>query len=183
MEAVETVQQERVSAVTQWLSKRIIGQEVLLERLMTALLCGGHLLVEGAPGLAKTRLVETLGTVLGLEDKRVQCTPDLLPADIFGFSVLNPKDGSFTFRPGPIFCNILLVDEILSVGDAAFKQKAEKAMKERISGNQTVVFVSHSDAQVKSLCDRVIWIDQGKIRGEGEPDEVIAQYRASLKKK
>lgn len=78
--------------------------------------------------------------------------------------------------------DILLVDEVLSVGDAAFRQKAERAMKERISGDQTVVFVSHSDAQVKLLCDRVIWIDKGKICGEGDPDAVIAAYRESLKK-
>ena len=79
--------------------------------------------------------------------------------------------------------DILLVDEILSVGDAEFRTKAEHAMKERICGDQTVVFVSHSDPQVKALCDRVIWIDRGKICAEGEPDEVIAQYRASLKKR
>lgn len=76
--------------------------------------------------------------------------------------------------------DILLVDEVLSVGDAQFRAKAQHAMKERISGDQTVVFVSHSDAQVKDLCNRVLWIDQGKIRADGEPDEVIGQYRASL---
>ncbi len=78
--------------------------------------------------------------------------------------------------------DILLVDEILSVGDAEFRKKAEKAMKERMAGEQTVVFVSHSDAQVKMLCDRAIWIDQGRICAEGEPKEVIAEYRASMKK-
>ena len=78
--------------------------------------------------------------------------------------------------------DILLVDEILSVGDAEFRLKAEQAMKERISGDQTVVFVSHSDPQVVSLCDRVIWIDQGHICAEGDPEEVIAKYRASMKK-
>lgn len=78
--------------------------------------------------------------------------------------------------------DILLVDEILSVGDAEFRKKAEKAMKERMAGEQTVVFVSHSDAQVKSLCDRVIWIDQGKICAQGDPESVIAEYRASMKK-
>ncbi|QFU77712.1 ABC transporter ATP-binding protein [Halioglobus maricola] len=77
--------------------------------------------------------------------------------------------------------DILLVDEILSVGDAEFRAKAERAMKERIMGNQTVVFVSHSDQQVKALCDRVIWIDGGKICGEGNPDEVISAYRKSLR--
>jgi lipopolysaccharide transport system ATP-binding protein len=78
--------------------------------------------------------------------------------------------------------DILLVDEILSVGDAQFREKAEQAMKERISGKQTVVFVSHSNAQVKELCDRVLWIDQGKIRAEGDPESTLAQYRESMKK-
>lgn len=78
--------------------------------------------------------------------------------------------------------DILLVDEILSVGDAEFRKKAESAMKERISGKQTVVFVSHSNAQVKDLCDRVLWIDQGRICGEGDPGVVIAEYQASQKK-
>lgn len=76
--------------------------------------------------------------------------------------------------------DILLVDEILSVGDAEFRAKAEHAMKERISGEQTVVFVSHSAPQIKALCDRVIWIDQGRISADGDPGTVIEQYRNSL---
>ena len=78
--------------------------------------------------------------------------------------------------------DVLLVDEILSVGDVEFKQKAEKAMMDRINGDQTVVFVSHSLAQVRNLCDRAIWIDNGKICAEGAPDSVIEQYRATIKK-
>ena len=78
--------------------------------------------------------------------------------------------------------DILLVDEVLSVGDAEFRAKAERAMRERISGDQTVVFVSHTDAQVKSLCDRVIWIDDGRLRLEGEPEFVLSEYRDSLRK-
>lgn len=78
--------------------------------------------------------------------------------------------------------DILLVDEVLSVGDAEFRQKAESAMKERISGDQTVVFVSHSDGQVKALCDRVLWIDKGRVCGEGDPATVIKAYRASMKR-
>jgi lipopolysaccharide transport system ATP-binding protein len=78
--------------------------------------------------------------------------------------------------------DILLIDEILSVGDAEFRLKAEHAMKERISGEQTVVFVSHADGQVKDLCDRVLWVDQGKIQSEGDPEQVVADYRASMKK-
>lgn len=77
--------------------------------------------------------------------------------------------------------DILLVDEILSVGDAEFKKKAESAMKGRIGGDQTVVFVSHSLSQVRSLCDRVLWIDGGQVKAAGDPKSVIAQYQKSLK--
>jgi MoxR-like ATPase len=112
MEAVDTVQQERVSAVTQWLSKRIIGQEVLLERLMTALLCGGHLLVEGAPGLAKTRAIKELASAVQGDFHRIQFTPDLLPSDVTGTEIYRPEDGSFKFQRGPVFHNLLLADEV-----------------------------------------------------------------------
>ncbi len=73
--------------------------------------------------------------------------------------------------------DILLIDEVLSVGDAQFKKKAEVAMKDRISGEQTVVFVSHSEAQMRQLCDRVIWLEKGQIVAEGEASEVLAMYR------
>jgi lipopolysaccharide transport system ATP-binding protein len=78
--------------------------------------------------------------------------------------------------------DILLIDEVLSVGDAQFKGKAESAMKERIGGDQTVVFVSHSASSVQELCDRAIWIDQGKIRSEGETESVLEAYAGSIKK-
>ena len=78
--------------------------------------------------------------------------------------------------------DILLVDEVLSVGDAEFRKKAEEAMKQRISGEQTVVFVSHAAPQVKNLCDRVIWLDKGKICAVGDPGTVIAEYQASMKR-
>lgn len=77
--------------------------------------------------------------------------------------------------------DIMLIDEVLSVGDAQFKKKAEAAIRERISGDQTVVFVSHSEPQVKSICDRVVWIHGGKIAAEGDATEVLQQYAASFK--
>ncbi|WP_116368289.1 ABC transporter ATP-binding protein [Parahaliea mediterranea] len=77
--------------------------------------------------------------------------------------------------------DILLIDEVLSVGDAQFKQKAQAAMKERVKGEQTVVFVSHVEAQVRELCDRVIWIDKAKVCCEGEAGLVLDEYRASLR--
>ena len=93
----------------------IIGQAHLINRMLIALLCDGHLLVEGAPGLAKTRLVITLASALGLDSKRVQFTPDLMPADILGSEVLEEgADGARAFRfiQGPIFCRLLMADEI-----------------------------------------------------------------------
>jgi MoxR-like ATPase len=94
---------------------RFIGQERVVELVFGALLSGGHALLVGLPGLGKTRLVETLSTVMGLDGKRIQFTPDLMPADILGSEVLETgSDGSRTFKflPGPIFCQLLMADEI-----------------------------------------------------------------------
>jgi len=97
------------------ITKRFIGQERVVDLTLTALLCGGHGLLIGLPGLGKTRLVETLSTVMGLDGSRIQFTPDLMPADILGSEVLDTaEDGtrSFRFLPGPIFCQLLMADEI-----------------------------------------------------------------------
>jgi MoxR-like ATPase len=93
----------------------IFGQREVVEQALITLLCGGHALLIGVPGLAKTRLVETLGTILGLDEKRIQCTPDLMPADILGSEVLEESESgrrSFRFIPGPVFCQLLMADEI-----------------------------------------------------------------------
>jgi MoxR-like ATPase len=105
----------RLVAAREMIARRIIGQEAVVEQTLIAILCGGHGLLVGAPGLAKTRLVETLGTVLGLAANRVQFTPDLMPADILGAEVLETgADGTRAFRfiDGPIFCQLLMADEI-----------------------------------------------------------------------
>ncbi|WP_299607781.1 MoxR family ATPase [uncultured Tateyamaria sp.] len=97
------------------ITKRFIGQERVVDLTLTALLCGGHGLLIGLPGLGKTRLVETLSTVMGLDGNRIQFTPDLMPADILGSEVLDTaEDGhrEFRFVPGPIFCQLLMADEI-----------------------------------------------------------------------
>jgi len=112
MNAAESIQQDKVGTVTDWLKQRIIGQEALLERLMMALLCGGHLLVEGAPGLAKTRAIKELASAVDGDFHRIQFTPDLLPSDITGTEIFRPEDGSFKFQPGPVFHNLLLADEV-----------------------------------------------------------------------
>ena len=108
--AGETLGRARVE-----IAKRIVGQQDVVQLALTAILSGGHALLVGVPGLAKTRLVETLGTVLGLPNNRVQFTPDLLPSDILGAEVLETgADGSraFKFIPGPIFTSLLMADEI-----------------------------------------------------------------------
>ena len=88
------------------------GKRNVIERLLVALLCRGHVLLEDVPGMGKTILARALASSLGGQFSRIQCTPDLLPADILGVSVYNPKDGTFAFREGPIMANIVLVDEI-----------------------------------------------------------------------
>jgi MoxR-like ATPase len=105
---------EQLSAVRAGIGRVIFGQEEVIDETIITLLAGGHLLLLGVPGLAKTRLVETLGTVLGLDSRRVQCTPDLMPADIIGSEILDEtEDGrSFRFIPGPVFTQMLMADEI-----------------------------------------------------------------------
>jgi MoxR-like ATPase len=103
---------ERFRALRDSLSATIVGQAALVDRLLIALLADGHLLVEGAPGLAKTTAIRTLAAHLEADFARVQFTPDLLPADLTGTEVWRPQDGQFEFQPGPIFHPLLLADEI-----------------------------------------------------------------------
>jgi MoxR-like ATPase len=92
--------------------KIIVGQDHLLERLIVALLARGHILVEGVPGLAKTMAIKTLAEAIGGEFKRIQFTPDLVPADLVGTRIYNQKTGEFNTSLGPVFTNLLLADEI-----------------------------------------------------------------------
>ncbi|MCL2479593.1 MAG: AAA family ATPase, partial [Treponema sp.] len=94
------------------LAKRIIGQEEMINGLLTVLIAGGHILLEGVPGLAKTRAVKALAEITGLLFKRIQFTPDLLPADLIGTLVWEQAAGIFSVRKGPVFGNIILADEI-----------------------------------------------------------------------
>ncbi|MFZ0818685.1 MAG: AAA family ATPase [Candidatus Acidiferrales bacterium] len=94
------------------LGKAIVGQRAPLDQLLLVLLCGGHALVEGVPGLAKTLAVKVLALIGRLDFRRVQCTPDLMPADILGTTIFNPQAGTFSLHKGPIFTDLLLVDEI-----------------------------------------------------------------------
>ncbi len=114
VEEIEALGEKLAEARTS-IEKRFIGQHEVVELVLSALLCGGHGLLVGLPGLGKTRLVETLSTVMGLDGARVQFTPDLMPADILGSEVLETAaDGSRAFRfiDGPVFCQLLMADEI-----------------------------------------------------------------------
>ncbi|WP_247878811.1 MoxR family ATPase [Niveispirillum sp. SYP-B3756] len=105
----------KLAAARDAIGRVIYGQQQAIDLSLVTLLAGGHLLLIGVPGLAKTRLVETLGTVMGLDERRIQCTPDLMPADILGSEVLEEgQDGrrSFRFIPGPVFSQLLMADEI-----------------------------------------------------------------------
>ncbi len=117
-------------ALKRWLNSQIIGQPVLVDRLLTALLADGHLLVEGAPGLAKTKAIKMLSQGVEGDFHRVQFTPDLLPADITGSDIYRPEDGSFHFQPGPIFHNLVLADEI-NRAPAKVQSALLEAMAER----------------------------------------------------
>ncbi len=103
---------DAIARLTEALSGGLVGSEVLIERLLLGVLSGGHLLIEGAPGLAKTRAVKLLSAALGGSFARIQCTPDLLPSDLTGTDVFRPDTGSFGFAQGPVFHNLVLVDEI-----------------------------------------------------------------------
>ena len=94
------------------ISKVIVGQRQVLDLLMIGLLCDGHILVEGVPGVAKTLTAKLMAKVVDVDFSRIQFTPDLMPSDVTGTSVFNPREGEFNFRPGPVFSNIILIDEI-----------------------------------------------------------------------
>jgi len=104
--------QAKFRALKAHLGSLVVGQELLLDRMLIALLCDGHLLVEGAPGLAKTRAIKVLSHSIEGDFHRLQFTPDLLPADLTGTEIYRPQDGSFGFRKGPLFHNLVLADEV-----------------------------------------------------------------------
>ncbi len=121
---------ERLEGVRREVSRVYIGDATAVDMMLVALLARGHVLLEGVPGIAKTTLVKAFAQALGCSVKRIQFTPDLLPADITGTYVLNPRDGSFSLRAGPIFANVLLADEI-NRAPAKTQSALLEAMQER----------------------------------------------------
>ena len=123
------------------ISQAVIGQDAVIERLLVALLANGHVLLEGMPGLAKTLLIKSLGTAMGVQFERIQFTPDLLPSDVVGTMIFSPKDGGFATHKGPIFANLVLADEI-NRAPAKVQSALLEAMQERqvtIGGNSHIL--------------------------------------------
>ena len=115
-------------------AKRLVGQENLIDDMLTAFIAGGHVLVEGVPGLAKTLAVKTFSEILGLDFKRIQFTPDLLPADVTGTLIYDQNKGNFTVRQGPVFANVILADEINRA-----PAKVQSAMLEAMEEHQVTI--------------------------------------------
>lgn len=152
------MQQQHFTTLKTWLSEQIIGQEKLIDRLLIALLADGHLLVEGAPGLAKTKAIKNLSEAVEGDFHRVQFTPDLLPSDIVGTEIYRPEDGSFRFQQGPIFHNLVLADEINRA-----PAKVQSALLEAMAEHQ--VSVGRETFQLPPLF--LVMATQNPIEQEG----------------
>lgn len=134
MDSVVTPVSGGMAALAARLHEGLVGHDVLIRRLLIAILSGGHLLVEGPPGLAKTRAVRWLADAVEGSFARIQCTPDLMPSDLTGTQVFRPQDGSFEFVPGPVFHNLVLVDEINRA-----PPKVQSALLEAMAEHQVTV--------------------------------------------
>jgi MoxR-like ATPase len=149
---------EVITTLKNWMNEHIIGQEKLIDRLLIALLADGHLLVEGAPGLAKTKAIKNLSEGVEGDFHRVQFTPDLLPSDITGTEIYRPEDGSFRFQQGPIFHNLVLADEINRA-----PAKVQSALLEAMAEHQ--VSVGRETFQLPELF--LVMATQNPIEQEG----------------
>ena len=158
MDCTNTDPQQQFHSLRSWLDSRIVGQSHLTERLLIALLADGHLLVEGAPGLAKTRAIKTLADGIEGDFHRIQFTPDLLPADITGSDIYRHQDSSFQFQPGPIFHNLVLADEINRA-----PAKVQSALLEAMAERQ--ISVGHKTYPLPQLF--LVMATQNPIEQEG----------------
>src|SRR5579862_5180726 len=125
---------EQIDRVKAEVRKVLVGQDVMLSRLLIALLTGGHVLLEGVPGLAKTTAIKALAAAIHCKFNRIQFTPDLLPADLIGTMIYNPREGSFGTRKGPIFANLILADEINRA-----PSKVQSALLEAMQEHQVTI--------------------------------------------
>jgi MoxR-like ATPase len=140
------------------IAKVVVGQEKMIDGLLIGLLCDGHVLIEGIPGLAKTTTVKALSTALGLGFKRVQFTPDLLPSDILGAEVYDPQNNGFKIKKGPIFTNLLLADEINRA-----PAKVQSALLEAMAERQVTI----GDESFELFAPFLVMATQNPIENEG----------------
>ena len=157
------------------ISKVIVGQRYVIERLLIGILTDGHILIEGVPGLAKTLTISTLAKTIQAKFQRIQFTPDLLPADIIGTQIYNPKDGTFSVKEGPIFANIILADEI-NRAPAKVQSALLEAMQER------QVTLGSSTKKLDTLF--LVFATQNPIEQEGTyplPEAQVDRFLMKLK--
>jgi len=147
-----------IDQITNEMSKVVVGQKILIERILNALLCDGHVLLEGLPGLAKTLTIKTLADILHVDFKRLQFTPDLLPADLIGTMVFNQRTGEFTAKRGPIFTNMVLADEINRA-----PAKVQSALLEAMGERQVTI----GETTYKLESPFVVLATQNPIEQEG----------------
>ena len=162
-------------------SKVIVGQEDLLEKMLVALLADGHILIEGVPGLAKTLAVKTLSQAIHAQFQRIQFTPDLLPADITGTLIFNPKEGVFYPKRGPVFSNFVLADEI-NRSPAKVQSALLEAMQERqvTIGEKTyalpspfMVLATQNREEEKQILERMSTHQQPQINTQVTPEMIL----------
>src|SRR5205809_3763972 len=165
----------RLDPLYQQIARVIVGQRDLIDRLILGLLTGGHILLEGVPGLAKTLAVRTLAQGLHLSFSRIQFTPDLLPADVIGTQIYNPRSGDFSIKKGPIFANFILADEI-NRAPAKVQSALLEAMQER-----QVTIGDHTHPLEQPL---VVLAPQNPIEQEGTyplPEAQVDRFMLKLK--
>jgi len=164
-----------VQALKQEIGRVIVGQEYLVERMMIGLLADGHVLLEGVPGLAKTLAVRSLSKAIDTHFQRVQFTPDLLPADLLGTQIYNPKDSQFTVKKGPIFTNLLLADEINRA-----PSKVQSALLEAMQEHQVTI----GEQSFKLAEPFLVLATQNPIEQEGTyplPEAQVDRFMLKLK--
>ncbi|HFD14341.1 MAG TPA: MoxR family ATPase [Epsilonproteobacteria bacterium] len=149
---------QKIIALKEELAKAVIGQETMIEGLLIGLLCDGHILVEGVPGLAKTTTINALSHAIGLDAKRIQFTPDLLPSDIIGAQIYNPQDHTFSIKKGPLFTHLLLADEINRA-----PAKVQSALLEVMQERQVTI----ADETFKLESPFLVMATQNPIEQEG----------------
>jgi MoxR-like ATPase len=164
-----------VDALQQEISKVIVGQKPMIERLLVGILTGGHVLLEGVPGLAKTLTISTLAQAIQAKFQRIQFTPDLLPADLLGTMIYNQKDGAFTVKKGPIFANLILADEINRA-----PAKVQSALLEAMQARQVTI----SDSTFALDEPFLVLATQNPIEQEGTyplPEAQVDRFMLKIK--